>query len=75
MRWSLIWPRLLAWLLIPVLLLGGSSRSLVGAHGHETTPPGPVEWGVAVEPGRCAILRQPLPQPRCLADLPTRLGT
>ena len=73
MRWSLIWPRLLAWLLIPVLLLGGSSRSLVGAHGHETTPPGPVEWGVAVEPGRCAILRQPLPQPRCLADLPARL--
>ncbi len=73
MRWSLIWPRLLAWFSIPVLLLVGAPRWLDGAHGHATTPPGPVEWGVAVEPGRCAILRQPLPKPRCLADLPARL--
>ncbi|WP_448574539.1 S8 family peptidase [Thermomicrobium sp.] len=73
MRWSLIWPRLLTWFSIPVLLLVGSPRWLDGAHGHATTPPGPVEWGVAVEPGRCAILRQPLLKPRCLADLPARL--
>jgi thermitase len=73
MRWSPIRSRLLAWLLIPVLLLGGSPRSLDGVQAHETTRPGAVEWAVAVERATCSIARQPHPEPLCLADLPARL--